>query len=100
MNFAALALYLVSILVTLVSIIIGIRLIVVSDKKLKFSLMFLLFAIGFFALYLVGEIIGSEKIFGPGDFFVSLNQFIIILFIFISLLIFNALTREIIRKRK
>jgi len=100
MSFAALIIYSVALFIALITIIIGIRLLIAYDKKLRICLMFLIFVIGFFALHMVGEIIGSEKIFGQGDFFVSLNHLIIILFIFFSILIFNNIIRDVRRRKK
>jgi len=100
MNSAAFIIYLLALFISLITIIIGIRPLMVYEKKLRFALMFLIFAIGFFILYLVGEIIGSEKIFGQGDFFVSLNHLIIILFIFFSVLIFNSIIKDVRGRKK
>lgn len=100
MSFAALIIYSIALFIALITIIIGIRLLIAYDKKLRLCLMFLIFAVGFFSLYMVGEIIGSEKIFGQGDFFVSLSCLIIILFIFFSILIFNSIIREVRGKKK
>jgi len=100
MSFAALIIYSIALFITLITIIIGIRLLVAYDKKLRLCLMFLIFAIGFFALYMIGEIIGSEKIFGQGDFFVSLGHLIVILFLFFSVLIFNSIIKDINKKKK
>lgn len=100
MSFAALIIYSIALFIALITIIIGIRLLVAYDKKLRLCLMFLIFAIGFFALYMVGEIIGSEKIFGQGDFFVSLGHLIVILFLFFSVLIFNSIIKDINKKKK
>lgn len=100
MSSTASIIYLLALFISVITIIIGIRLLAVYEKKLRFALMFLIFAIGFFILYLIGEIIGSEKIFGQGDFFVSLGHLIIILFIFLSVLIFNSIIKDVIRKKK
>lgn len=100
MSFAALIIYSIALFIALITIIIGTRLLIAYDKKLRLCLMFLIFAIGFFALYMVGEIIGSEKIFGQGDFFVSLGHLIVILFLFFSVLIFNSIIKDINKKKK
>lgn len=100
MSFAALIIYSIALFIALITIIIGIRLLIAYDKKLRICFMFLIFAIGFFTLHMIGEIVGSEKIFGQGDFFVSLNYLIIILFIFLSVLIFNSIIKDVRGRKK
>ena len=100
MSFAALIIYSIALFIALITIIIGIRLLIAYDKKLRICIMFLIFAIGFFALNMIGEIIGSKKIFGQGDFFVSLSCLIIILFIFFSILILNNIIRDVRGRKK
>ena len=100
MSFAALIIYSIALFIALITLVIGIRLFMAYDKKLRLCLMFLIFAVGFFSLHMVGKIIGSEKIFGLGDFFVSLSCLIITLFIFFSILIFNSIIREVKGKKK
>ena len=99
MSFTAFIIYLLALFIALITIILGINPLIVYKKKLRFSIMFLIFAIGFSIINLVGEIIGNEKIFGQGDFFVSLNHLIIILFIFFSILMFNSVIKDL-KKRK